>query len=312
MDAYYDLNDVDAILPDDFDVNNPNYSLDSTPEEAPTTETESETNAQEVVQESETTEPTTPQVETEQPAIPQTVKVKFNHEERELSLDEAATYAQKGMNYDKLNERVQGFEAANARNERLAKRLGYENAGEMIDAAEKNYYNRQVRELIDAGNTEAMARFLVDQQMKEEGLAKEQPQAQAPVQESSAPKINPDRKAELDEFIAAFPGVTILPPEVITANRSGVRLKDAYSNYMSKQAQIQNQTVTPQVSAPQAPAQPQLSEVEKLRQENQILKQNQASAAMAPVTGVTGRPSTDTVDPLENDPFMKGFNYDQW
>lgn len=39
--------------------------------------------------------------------IPQTIKVKYNHEEREIPLDEAIQLAQKGMNYDKAVERAQ-------------------------------------------------------------------------------------------------------------------------------------------------------------------------------------------------------------
>jgi len=306
MDKNYNINDVDAILPDDFDINNPNYSLDNTPEEVPTTEQTSETNAQSEVEATNEAEPTTTQEQFLQQTMPQTVKVKFNHEERELSLDEAATYAQKGMNYDKLNEKVQGFEAANARNERLAKRLGYENAGEMMDAAEKNYYNRRVKELVEAGNTEAMAKFLIDQEDKDSGIVR-QPEMPAQPTSKEIPGMTAERRAELDEFIAAYPGVIRLPQEVIIANRNGVRLKDAYSNFMNQQVQSQVNSTT-QVSTPPASN----NEMEKLKQENQILRQNQASAAMAPVTGVTGKPSTDVVDPLENDPFMKGFNADQW
>ena len=35
------------------------------------------------------------------------IKVKFNHEEKEIPLSEAQTLIQKGMNYDKVNERLQ-------------------------------------------------------------------------------------------------------------------------------------------------------------------------------------------------------------
>lgn len=54
----------------------------------------------------ETTEITQPEVNSQEITAPQTFKVKFNHEEKEVPYDEAITLIQKGMNYDKVeNER---------------------------------------------------------------------------------------------------------------------------------------------------------------------------------------------------------------
>jgi len=278
----FNFND-DAILPDDFDPNSETYEFtedEPSSVEAPTTETLTETDA--TTETAQITEPA-PTTVTE-PAVPtpQTIKVKFNHEERELSFDEAARYAQMGMNYDKLQERINGFEAQNAKTNRLAKNLGYADANEMIAAAEQNYYNRRVRELMDDGNTEAMAKFLVDQQIAKAAEAEKQvPQPQE--QPTPAPKgssFTPERKAELDEFVRAYPGITKLPDEVIAANKSGVRLLVAYERFKNKAA------------------------LEELA----ILKQNQAAAARAPVSGVTGKASTPP--PQADDPFLEGLDAD--
>ena len=276
----------DAILPDDFDPNNENYDLGfesssddpfSTTEEAVETDAEQQPEAEPAAEES-TTAPEA------QPAMaPPTIKVKFNHEERELSYDEAATYAQKGMNYDKLEERVRGYEALHTKMSRLAKDLEYDSPEEMIEAAANNFKERQVRKLMEDGNTEAMARFLVDQQMKEASAAAAQaaPQQEAPSPAPSTPAISPERKAELDEFVRAYPGVVKLPDDVIAANRQGVRLLVAYERHLNAAKD----------------------------KELAILKQNQAAAAKAPVTGTTGK-AAPVAKGEADDPFLKGFNAD--
>lgn len=279
MADYYDFND-DVILPDDFDpAAIDNAGVNTEEPAAPTTEPALEDGSVETQ-----TEATIPQ----EPEVPkaQTIKVKFNHEERELGLDEAAMYAQKGMNYDKLDERVKGYEANMAKSNRLAKQLGYANADEMIAAAEQNYINRQIRELMDEGNTEAMARFLVEQEMAKAAPPEVTPEP-AP-QETPKPEeaegMSSERKAELDEFVKAYPGVVNLPDEVIAANQNGVRLKTAYDNYQLKQ------------------------KYEESQKQLNILKQNQAAAEHAPVTGVIGKAAPKATEP--DDPFLKGFDYD--
>ena len=135
---------------------------------------------------------------------------------------------------------------------------------------------------MEDGNTEAMARFLVDQQMKEasaESMPTPEPVQEAPSPAPSRPTLSPERKAELDEFIRAYPGVTKLPDEVLLANSQGVRLLVAYERYVNQSA----------------------------RKELAILKQNQASAAKAPVRGVEGKAASIQSDPAD-DPFLKGFN----
>jgi len=290
--------DDDMILPDDWDENANSYDVNGpdafapTGETTPITEEATESNDaegqateaqnEEVAEEAPVTEqnPVTP---------PATVRIKYNHEERDLSLDEAAILAQKGLNYDKIEERLRSYEAMRNRNLQLAKDLGYETEEEMISAAEANRRNKKIRELVDAGNTEAMAKFLVDQEEKER--ASRFPTAPTYQQEQPTPAPQPtnglsaERKAELDEFVRNFPGVTKLPDEVIAANRSGVRLTLAYERYQNK-----------------------IATQEKDR-ELAILRQNQAAAAKAPVVGATGMASTQKQ--TAEDPFLKGFNADE-
>ena len=313
-----DLNDM--ILPDDFDPNNENYDLEaglteSAPEaNTPTTEqTPTETDPAVPEPQTETQpEPTTTPAQPEQPSttavppttpvgqpqepvamqVPQTIKVKFNHEERDLTLDEAAILAQKGMNYDKLQQRFADLEARSTKSEALARQLGYKSADEMLEAAGKNFVDKQVQELVDAGNTEAMARFLVEQQMAK--AAASVPKTPEPEVEQAPAKtevIAPERRAELLEFVHAYPDASRepLPQEVIDANKSGVRLLVAYERYLNKAA---------------------LKARDEALKELAILKQNQEAAAKAPVSGVTGKAVATKTQ--EEDPYLKGFDSDDW
>lgn len=289
------LQNDDAILPEGFDPNDENFSVDKffeepaaeepttvqepVAEDAPVAEpqVEEQLTVEQQLANADVKEPTKA---IEQAQVPQTIKVKFNHEERELSFDEAATLAQKGMNYDKLEEKIKAFETANAQTERLAKQLGYGSAKEMIEAAGQNYRDRMKRELVEAGNTEAMAEFLVDQKLGKATIIDTpatEPQVE-PTPEPTKSAIPDRRKEEIDEFIKAYPDVTKLPDEVIKDNQNGVRLLVAYERYQNKAAQS----------------------------ELAILRQNQAAAAKAPVTGVAGKAAPDPVQP--EDPFMKGFD----
>ena len=278
----------DMILPDGFDPNAENFTLSmlgaDQPEEAPTTEPTPEEPAAPAEEPAPTTEPVAAE-ELEIPApAPQTIKVKYNHEEREIGLDEAATLAQKGLNYDKLEERLKAFEATNAKSANLAKMLGYDSTDEMLEAAHQNAINRRIRDLEAEGNSPSMAKFLVEQEMAKAAAAPApqapQPQESPAPEKPSGPVIPPERKAELDRFVKLYPGVTKLPDEVVKANREGVDLSVAYERFLGKTAQ----------------------------NELKILKQNQAAAAKAPVSGVSGKAAVAPKDSLENDPFLKGFN----
>ena len=112
MADYVDFSD-DMILPDGFDAStfDSAENLDaamSSEAPAPTTEptpADGDASEQTNIGEGMTSEPTTPQ---EAPAFGQTIKVKYNHEERELGLDEAAIYAQKGMEKGRKRSVVTG------------------------------------------------------------------------------------------------------------------------------------------------------------------------------------------------------------
>lgn len=284
----FDENDM--ILPEGFDPNaeEQNFFGEQTAEEpaagTPTTEVQTagpDQNA-EPEQAPAAQEPTTtPEAAPAEPPAPPKIKVKFNREDRELTLDEATVYAQKGMNYDKIAQRATEQEGRLSRYEQMAKMFGFDTADEMMAQAEQNFIDTKVKDLVDQGNSEAIAKFLVSQEM--EKLRPKAP-AQSPVS-----GLSPERKAELDEFNAAFPDVTKIPDEVFAMHQEGVRLKTAYQIYQDKQSIAKAE-----------------AEKKAALEELAILKQNQAAAAKAPVTGTVGRAEPAKQEP--EDPFLKGFN----
>lgn len=222
---------------------------------------------------------------------PQTLKVRFNHEDRELSMDEATVYAQKGMNYDRIEQRSKEQEAKLTKYESMAKMFGFESAEAMMSQAKDNYINVKIQELVNQGNSEAMARFLVQQEMKEQNA---NVQSEPATQETEAPVIrgvSPEIKEQIKEFSAAYPDVTKIPDEVFKMHTEGVRLKTAYAIWEKQNS----------MEKVQAEKQAALNELA-------ILKQNQAAAAKGPVTGTVGIAPPAKDEP--EDPFLKGFNLD--
>lgn len=222
---------------------------------------------------------------------PQTLKVRFNHEDRELSMDEATVYAQKGMNYDRIEQRSKEQEAKLTKYESMAKMFGFESAEAMMSQAKDNYINVKIQELVNQGNSEAMARFLVQQEMKEQNA---NAQAEPAAQETGEPVIrgvSPEIKEQIKEFSAAYPDVTKIPDEVFRMHTEGVRLKTAYAIWEKQNS----------MEKVQAEKQAALNELA-------ILKQNQAAAAKGPVTGTVGIAPPAKDEP--EDPFLKGFNLD--
>ena len=97
-----------------------------------------------------------------------------------------------------------------------------------------------------------------------------------------------DFAAEIRELWAIRPDLKgkTLPPEVAKAAADGQRLALAYFAYDAKSAR---------------------SQAESSRRENEILRQNMASAARAPVRGAT----SDSGENKPRDPFLEGFET-QW
>lgn len=167
----------------------------------------------------------------------------------------------------------------------MAKGMGYATVDEMIAKTAESYKNTKVQELVEQGTPQTIAEDYVDRMMQREAAKTPNPEPEP------APEHHErDIQAEAKELIVARPDLKMqqLPTEVVDAWRSGENLLNAYNRYEARQKEAENQ---------------------KLKKENNILKQNAAAAAKAPVKGVTGGAPTDT-EP--EDPFLKGFDSDPW
>ena len=165
--------------------------------------------------------------------------------------------------------------------EQMAKGMGYATVDEMIQKTAEGYKAAKVQELMEQGTPQTIAEDYVDRMMQREAA-----KAPDPTPEAHERNI----QAEAQELIVARPDLKTrqLPMEVVEAWRNGENLLNAYNRYEARQKEAENQ---------------------KLKKENNILKQNAAAAAKAPVKGVTGGAPTDT-EP--EDPFLKGFDSDPW
>lgn len=265
------------------------------PKEAPTTEQEpgeaEPTNA-------EGTEPPAEEPKEElaaEPAKPNVyrVKARIDHEDVEADIDldkDLSAIFQKSMVTDRYQKRLAEISPLVDRLNRMATANGYGSVTEMLDAQEA-YDRESAREKLLAGGTPEL---LVDDYLdRRYGKAKPAEQSEAKPEEPETVRTPPvkepparDLSAEVRELWELRPESKgkALPPEVAAAAASGKNLVRAYLEYENRQER---------------------AAAEELRKENAILKQNAASAAKAPVRGVTGGGATDT---QPEDPFLKGFN----
>lgn len=252
--------DEDMILPEDFEVET------ATPQADEITEQQ-----EEVVEETPTEQQPQEQTENveqlqEQPKI----RVKYNHEERELTLEEATLLAQKGMNYDKLTEKLRSFETDPRLSfvEQQARKYNM-SPDEYIQAVQKQEEQEQLNQLIQANIPEEYAREMLEsRKFREQLQAKEQAKA-----------AEEKQNAEFKDFLQTFSNVKPeeIPKEVWELNSQGVPLKYAYMEHQFKQQQ------------------------NKIK----VLETNLSNKSKAPVASVTSHGSTEVA---EEDDFLKGFN----
>lgn len=256
-------------------------------EEAPTTaqDTAQDVNGSENA-DAPTTEqpaPTTAQEKAETAANKLKFRAKINHNEQDVELNESELPGiwQKAQNHDRMQSRFNEQQSTLNEVEQLAKRLGYANTKEFIEKAANAYRDSEVKSLMDSeGVSERVAKAIVEQEMAQKSAAPN------PAPQSDAPaKRNP--KAEVDELLSARPDLygKKLPQEVLVSAQAGKNLLLAYTEYENRQKE---------------------AEAKKVQQENNILKQNAANAAKAPVKSVTSGGAAGNKD--GEDDFMKGFN----
>lgn len=99
----------------------------------------------------ESTEPTNTEtvepVTTQEPVTePRGINVKYNKEDRFVPEEEVSTWVQKGLNYDKVQERATLADQYQQKLERIAKFYGYESHDEFSQAFEQAEQEKRVQE----------------------------------------------------------------------------------------------------------------------------------------------------------------------
>ena len=255
--------DEDMILPDDYEESQP-QETEVTPE-VEQTDVEPET--------TETTEQPTELTPEE------FLRIKYNGEEMGLDAERARELAQKGMNYDKIQEKLQALETDPRLSfvENLAKQNGMD-VTQYLEAVKQAQQQSEIDRLVQANIPEEYAR-----EMLENRKFREQFEQQKQEQANQA-----KADAEFNDFFAHFQSTEgrafdankdQIPQSVWDANSKGVPLKTAYMEHQFQQMQQQLKT----------------------------LKQNEANAKKAPVGSVTNNGSVQSI-PDEDDPFLQGFN----
>ena len=228
----------------------------------------------------------TPEQEPKQPN-----KLKFrarvDRQDLDVELDESELPAiyQKAQVFDRTQAKLAKVVPQMERAEQLAKSIGYDGLDSMLDSAEKNYRDNEVNRLVGEGVHQEVARDMVNRRFAYQPQQKEAPSASAPA--GKAPTR--DFAAEARGLIEARPELAgkQLPQEVVRACAAeGKNLLVAYAEYEAAQ---------------------QKAEADRLRRENDVLRQNAASAAKAPVHGTRGGGATDT---KAKDDFLRGFDED--
>lgn len=216
--------------------------------------------------------------ETEDPTSGQTeatvknsriLKLKVNHEDQEVDIN--------SMSDEELIAALQKSRAFDA----------------MKDEQAKARFREVYQDQIDAGMTDALARMAAANACGGKTYSLEDT-PEAPDQPTAAPAapapVKPvrDIAQEHQQLKELYPDVKEIPNEVARAVANGTNLLTAYVAYREKQ--------TSKAAA-------------SLKKENEVLKQNAASAAKAPVKGVTGGGATNTKP--KND-LIAGFDSDDW
>ncbi len=258
----------DIILPDDF-------------EATPSVETQGE---QQVTSDAEpTVEDTTPTDEQSEPTEPvqeePKLKLKYNSEEREISLEEAKILAQKGLNYEKAIERAQQEATQRARDSWIAEQ-GYTWNDKPITTEAEYKQARAEEDLFnkyrDRDLPEEVIRELVESRRDREERNREKQQNEVKAKED----------ANLQEFLQYFKDTNdrdfdtakdSIPAEVWEVSNRGVPLKYAYMEHHAKE----------------------LSTTVK------VLKQNELNKQKAPIGSITAHGSNEVAS---EDDFEKGFN----
>jgi hypothetical protein len=190
----------------------------------------------------------------------------------------------------KVNHQEQEVDIEDMTDDELIEALQKSKAFDAVkDEQLKARFREVYQDQIAAGMTEGAAKLVAAAECNGKMYPLEDAaEPTEPVVPAAPAKPSRDFGVEVQQLKALYPDFKEMPDEVAKAAANGANLLTAYVAYREKQ--------TSKAAA-------------SLKKENEVLKQNAASAAKAPVKGVTGGGATNT-KPQNN--LLKGFEDDAW
>ena len=241
--VYSNYDDIEPILPDDFEEKNMEDS-EAGAKEADESDTltmgreddgEADNENEKTEKSAENGTEDSGESNEQEAKKPETFKVRYNHTDKELTLEEMTALAQKGMKFDEVADDLR-------LSKEIAARLGHKNIAAMAKAVDDSEIKKRVEEYVDEGVPEKLAQRLAKEDYEKENLviATKKKDESERIENVSGEAL----KAEVAEFNKAFPDVKVIPNEVIALKQQrGLNLTAAYGVYLSNKAQTENKAL---------------------------------------------------------------------
>jgi hypothetical protein len=220
---------------------------DHTEETEPVEETSEETGAETIETTTETPE-ITETAEQPEETNPVLIPVKFLGETKQLTIEEATPWIQKGMNHDRILQQRDDLQQFRNTHEplvndlgRIAQQFGMQ-PSELLASMETNLLRQQ-------GKTQAEAEAIIRADKANRQLQSYQSQEQAARQQQMAAQERQQR--DIQEFVQRYPGLDYktIPASVWQDVRKGETLVNAYGKYEMQQMREENQRLQQQLNA---------------------------------------------------------------
>lgn len=175
--------------------------------------------------------------------MPDGIRVRYNKEERVIPHEEAPTWIQKGLNYDKLQERSTQLEQQAKSLERVAKAYGFPDVDSYMTALDEYERQQEIEQEARRLGVEpdVVARFREELNPLKDKLSQYEQQMQSVREQEATLKV----EREVTDLKAKYPDFDQYKDRAFDlAINSGYRLEDAYklASYEDKMANTAKQT----------------------------------------------------------------------
>lgn len=178
-----------------------------------------------------------------------TIPVRFNHQERQLTVEEAGNYAEMGLAYEQLKPTIRQLRMLAAGSGRTVEEM----VTNLMEANDRMLHDRFLEET--GGNQKAADILLEDAKRKREEAYHAGKQQQDAAAQAKRQELTDRLAAEFIELQAEFPeldSVDKVPAAVLNTAAKGTHMLDAYLRYKLQQERRVAQNRTQQQQAASA------------------------------------------------------------